>query len=64
MPPRVREVEKMLVAVGFRRKRQGKGDHTVYARGTERVVPDGGPNHELSLPFWKKLRKQYGLKER
>ena len=63
MPPRVREVVRMLEEVGFRRFRSGYGDHTVFARVTERVALDGGPNHELPKPVWAKLRKKYGLKE-
>jgi predicted RNA binding protein YcfA (HicA-like mRNA interferase family) len=51
----------MLEAIGFRRLRFGKGDHTVYARGVERVVIDGGPNHEMSKGQWEKLRKEYDL---
>ena len=63
MPPRVREVVQILKDVGFTRLRSGKGDHTIYARGTERVVLDGGPNHEIPKTYWEKLRKAYGLKE-
>jgi hypothetical protein len=54
----------MLEAVGFRRLRSGKGDHTVFGRETERVALDGGPNHELPKPVWEELRKNYGLKEK
>lgn len=52
----------MLEDVGFSRLRPGKGDHTIYARGAERVVLDGGPNHEMAKGLWTKLRKAYGLK--
>jgi predicted RNA binding protein YcfA (HicA-like mRNA interferase family) len=64
MPPRVREVIRMLEEVGFRRLRSGKGDHTIFARGEERVALDGSPNHELPMPVWAKIRKNYGLKEK
>ena len=47
MPPRVREVVRMLEEIGFRFKRRGKGDHTIYIRGNEEEVVDGGPNHEM-----------------
>jgi len=63
MPPRNREVVRMLEAIGFRWLRSGKGDHTVYARGAERVVLDGGPNHETPKPVWAKLRKLHGLED-
>lgn len=53
----------MLEEIGFRRLRSGKGDHTVFARGPERVALDGGPNHEMPKGQWQKLRKKYGLKE-
>ena len=53
----------MLEAIGFQRLRSGKGDHTIFARGTERVTIDGSPNHELKKGFWLKLRKEYGLEE-
>ena len=53
----------MLEEVGFRRLRAGKGDHTIYARGKERVALDGSPNHELPMPVWVKIRKNYGLRE-
>jgi predicted RNA binding protein YcfA (HicA-like mRNA interferase family) len=62
MPPRVREVVRMLEAIGFERLRSGKGDHTIYARGTERVTIDGGPNREFPKGRWEKLRKAYDLK--
>ncbi len=63
MPPRIREVVRMLEEVGFQRLRSGKGDRTDFARGSERVTLDGGPNHELPKPVWAKLRKKYGLRE-
>jgi hypothetical protein len=53
----------MLTEIGFKRLRAGKGDHVIYARGTERESVDGGPNHELPKPYWDKLRKKYGLRE-
>ncbi len=62
MPPRVREVVAMLEAIGFRRLRSGKGDHTIYARGEEREALDGGPNHEVPKGTWEELRKRYGLR--
>jgi hypothetical protein len=52
----------MLEQVGFRFKRRGKGDHTVYARGSEEEVIDGSPNHEMPKHRWEMLRKKYGLK--
>jgi len=52
-----------LESIGFRRLRSGKGDHTIYARGSERVSIDGGPNRELKNGFWLKLRNEYGLGE-
>lgn len=54
----------MLEEIGFERLRSGKGDHTVFARRTERVVLDGGPNYELPKGQWKKLCKAYALKGR
>ncbi len=63
VPPRVRDVVRMLEAVGFQRLRSGKADHTIYARGDEREAIDGGPNHEVPKPRWEKRRKKYGLKE-
>jgi predicted RNA binding protein YcfA (HicA-like mRNA interferase family) len=54
----------MLEAIGFRRLRSGKGDHTIYARGTERVVIDGGPNHEIPMPVWRKLRREFDLEDK
>jgi len=53
----------MLEAVGFRLLRHGKGDHDVFARGTERETLDGDLNHELPKGSWEKLRKKYGLRE-
>jgi hypothetical protein len=54
----------MLKAVGFVKLRPGgRGDHTIYGRGTERVSLDGEPNHEVPMPVWAKLRKKYGLKD-
>lgn len=43
--------------------RRGKGDHDVYARGTERESIDGDPHHEVPKGKWDQLRKKYGLKE-
>jgi predicted RNA binding protein YcfA (HicA-like mRNA interferase family) len=53
----------MLEAIGFELLRSGKGDHTIYVRGTEKETIDGGPNHEMSKGTWLKLRKRYRLKE-
>ncbi|MHB8177808.1 MAG: type II toxin-antitoxin system HicA family toxin [Vulcanimicrobiaceae bacterium] len=49
MPPRVREVVTRLSALGFVLVRHGKGDHSIYLNPQtgEKVVIDGGPNHEL-----------------
>jgi predicted RNA binding protein YcfA (HicA-like mRNA interferase family) len=52
----------MLEEIGFQRLRSGKGDHTIYERGAERVSIDGGPNHEMPKGRWQKLRKKFGLK--
>jgi predicted RNA binding protein YcfA (HicA-like mRNA interferase family) len=51
----------MLEAIGFRRLRSGKGDHTIYARGADRVSIDGSPSKELKKGTWESLRKKYGL---
>jgi predicted RNA binding protein YcfA (HicA-like mRNA interferase family) len=64
MPPRVREVVAMLESMGFRLLRRGKGDHSLYVRGTDTEVIDGGPNHEMSKGLWEKLRKKYGLRRK
>jgi predicted RNA binding protein YcfA (HicA-like mRNA interferase family) len=53
----------MLEKIGFVRLRSGKGDHSVYARETERVVLDGSPNHELPKPVWARIRKRFGFRE-
>jgi hypothetical protein len=52
----------MLEAIGFRLRRRGRGDHSVYARGNDVEVIDGGPNHEMSKGLWEKLRKKYRLR--
>jgi len=59
----VREVVKMLEAIGFRRLRPGKGDHTILARGDDRISVAGGPNREMKKGSWEKLRKKYELGE-
>jgi len=53
----------MLEVIGFRFLRRGKGDHDVYARGTEREIIAGSMNHELPKGLWEELRKKYGLRE-
>jgi len=52
----------MLEDIGFVLKRRGKGDHTIYVRGTEEESIDGSPNHEMPKGRWEKLRKKYGLR--
>jgi hypothetical protein len=53
----------MLEAIGFRFLRRGKGDHSVYARGTERISLDGSDNREMKKGAWEKLRKRFDLGE-
>jgi predicted RNA binding protein YcfA (HicA-like mRNA interferase family) len=64
MPPRVRDVKKMLRKKGYTVERPGKGDHTVFynpATG-EAYSLDGADNHELPRGAWEKLRKRLGEK--
>jgi hypothetical protein len=52
----------MLEGVGFVLKRRGKGDHTIYSRGSQEESIDGSANHEMPKGRWYKLRKKYGLR--
>ena len=64
MPPRVREVKKLLRRSGYSVERAGKGDHTIFynpASG-ETYSLDGADGHELPRGAWEKLRKRLGLK--
>ncbi len=64
MPPRVREVKKLLRELGFTVERPGKGDHTVFSNPTtgESYALDGADSHEVPRPVWAKLKKRLGLK--
>jgi len=42
----------MLEEIWFYRLRSGKGDHTIYARGEERVALDGSPNQKMRKGMW------------
>jgi len=64
MPPKVREVKRLLREAGYTIERRGKGDHTVfYNPGTKQAYSlDGADNHELPRAAWEKLRKRLGAK--
>lgn len=64
MPPRVRDVKKMLRKQGYTVERPGKGDHTVfYNPATGEVYSlDGADSYELPRGVWDKLRKRLGLR--
>jgi predicted RNA binding protein YcfA (HicA-like mRNA interferase family) len=63
MPPRVREVKRLLRSLGYTKERPGKGDHTVFQNPMtgDSVAIDGADSHELTRPFWSKLRKRLGI---
>ena len=66
MPPRVRQVAAWLKEKGFELHRHGKGDHDIYRNPEtgETIALDGGPNHELPMPVWRKLQKRFGWKDK
>jgi predicted RNA binding protein YcfA (HicA-like mRNA interferase family) len=64
MPPRVREVKRILRSLGYSDERPGKGDHTVFKNPmTGDVISlDGADGHELPRAYWAKLRKRLGIR--
>jgi predicted RNA binding protein YcfA (HicA-like mRNA interferase family) len=64
VPPRVREVKKLLRDNGYTVERAGKGDHTIFYNPQSGDVYslDGSEGHELPRGVWEKLRKRLGLK--
>jgi predicted RNA binding protein YcfA (HicA-like mRNA interferase family) len=62
VPPRVREVKRLLRKLGYTDERPGKGDHTVFYNPTtkESYTLDGADNHEMARGAWLKLRKLLG----
>jgi hypothetical protein len=64
VPPRVREVKRLLRKLGYTIERPGKGDHTVFYNPAtkERYALDGADSHEIPRAAWLKLRKDLGLK--
>ena len=54
MPPRVRQVKKMLRKHGYTIERPGKGDHTVFYNPTTGEVYslDGADNYEIPRGVW------------
>ena len=63
MPPRVREVKRILREHGYSVERPGKGDHTVFynPKTGERYALDGADSHELPRGTWEKLKKRLGV---
>ena len=63
MPPRVREVKRLLRELGYTVERTGKGDHTVFYNPTtkDKYALDGADSHEMPRAAWLKLRKHLGL---
>jgi hypothetical protein len=64
VPPKVREVKKLLRKSGYTVQRPGKGDHTIFYNPVsgEAYSLDGADNHELPRGAWEKLRKRLGSK--
>ena len=64
MPPRVREVKRLLRSLGYTKERLGKGDHTIFQNPStgHTVSLDGADGHEVARPFWEKLRKRLDLR--
>lgn len=64
MPPKVREVKRLLRKLGYTIERPGKGDHTVFFNPTtkQQYSLDGPDSHELLRPVWLHLKKLLGLK--
>jgi HicA toxin of bacterial toxin-antitoxin, len=62
VPPRVREVKRLLRKLGYTIERPGKGDHTVFYNPTtkDQYTLDGADSHEMARPAWSKLRKFLG----
>jgi predicted RNA binding protein YcfA (HicA-like mRNA interferase family) len=62
VPPRVREVKRLLRKLGYTDERRGKGDHTVFYNPTtkESYTLDGADSHEMARGAWLKLRKLLG----
>jgi predicted RNA binding protein YcfA (HicA-like mRNA interferase family) len=63
MPPKVREVKRLLRGCGYSIERRGKGDHTVFKNPHtgDTYSLDGSDDHELPRGTWTKLRKRLGL---
>lgn len=58
MPPRVREVKRMLIDAGFVFAREGKGDHTYWEHPSgAKYALDGAESTEMAKGSWFKLRK-------
>jgi predicted RNA binding protein YcfA (HicA-like mRNA interferase family) len=64
MPPRVREVVRLLEQQGWRLIRFGKGDHRIFERDGEIEVVDGAESREFSAPAWAKMKKRHGFEDR
>ena len=64
MPPRVREIIRLLEAQGWRMVRFGKGDHRIFERNGEVQVVDGAESREFSRAAWAKMKKRHGFKDR
>jgi hypothetical protein len=64
MPPRVRELKRLLREHGYVFERKGKGDHTIFFNPITRETfsLDGPDSHEVSPGLWYSLRKKLGLK--
>jgi predicted RNA binding protein YcfA (HicA-like mRNA interferase family) len=64
VPPRVREVKRLLRKSGYTVVRPGKGDHTIFLNPTtgDSYALDGSDSHEMPQGAWNKLKKRLGLK--
>ena len=64
MPPKVREVKRLLRKMGYTVERHGKGDHTVFYNPTtkDHYALDGPDSHEMPPGSWAKLRKLLRVK--
>ncbi|MDB5041891.1 MAG: hypothetical protein JWN27_2617 [Candidatus Eremiobacteraeota bacterium] len=64
MPPRVREVKRLLRKLGYTDERHGKGDHTIFKNPTtgDDLTLDGADGHEVPWLVWMKIRKRLGIR--
>jgi predicted RNA binding protein YcfA (HicA-like mRNA interferase family) len=65
MPPRVREVVRILERHGWVLARCGRGDHRVFKKdgASESIVISGSDHRELKKGAWEEVRKRLRLEE-